>query len=427
LKAYYPGNVLCTAREIITLWVSRMVMMGQYCLGEIPFSDVFIHAMIQDGEGRKMSKSLGNGIDPLDIIDSHGADAMRFTLTCMTTQTQDVRMPVKEMTLPDGRTVNTSEKFDLGRNFCNKLWNASRFVLMNLAGCPPWSDVSPRANLADRWILSRLNATVRDVTRALEAYRFNEAGDALYHFTWDDFCDWYVEIAKDRIRAGEADPKAILAHCMDIILRMLHPVAPFITEAIWSRLNEAAPHRGPGAGPAEPLLVRAQWPRADAGAIDDTTEEKFDLLRDLIRQVRNVRTHNNVPPGKKVQICMQPTGTTAMLLVDDPQNDAIVESQTVSDLTIAAGVWSPPPDSAAFLTRGSAGYVEGVVDREGEQGRLSKQAEKLTKGIKGIEAKLNNENFLAKAPDHVVAQERERLGSLRAELDAVRQSLDGLG
>ncbi|HUU59420.1 MAG TPA: valine--tRNA ligase, partial [Phycisphaerae bacterium] len=161
LKKFYPGDLLCTAREIITLWVSRMVMMGQYCIGDIPFPDVFIHAMIQDGEGRKMSKSLGNGIDPLDIIDSHGADAMRFTLVSMTTQTQDVRMPVEQMVLPDGRRANTSPKFDIGRNFCNKLWNASRFALMNLEGCPVWSDIHPRAHLADRWILSRLNATVR--------------------------------------------------------------------------------------------------------------------------------------------------------------------------------------------------------------------------------------------------------------------------
>ncbi len=189
-------------REIITLWVSRMVMMGQYCVGDIPFSDVYIHAMIQDGEGRKMSKSLGNGIDPLEIVDSHGADAMRFALVSMTTQTQDVRMPVEEMTLPDGRKANTSPKFDAGRNFCNKLWNASRFAMMNVSGYPSWQDIRPTEHLADAWILSRLNTTIRDVTLALQNFSYNEVASTLYHFMWDDFCDWYLEIAKGGINAG---------------------------------------------------------------------------------------------------------------------------------------------------------------------------------------------------------------------------------
>ncbi|MCP4375081.1 MAG: valine--tRNA ligase, partial [bacterium] len=195
LDKYYPGNVLCTAREIITLWVSRMVMMGQYCIGDIPFTDVFIHAMIQDGQGRKMSKSLGNGIDPLNIIDSHGADAMRFTLAQMTTQTQDVRMPVQLIKLPDGREVNSSPKFDIGRNFCNKLWNASRFAMMNLQAVPAWSQIRPGADLSDTWIISRLNSTVAAVTSATESFRFNEMAEAIYHFMWDDLCDWYLEIA----------------------------------------------------------------------------------------------------------------------------------------------------------------------------------------------------------------------------------------
>ena len=431
LKAYYPGDVLCTAREIITLWVSRMVMMGQYCVGDIPFPDVFIHAMIQDGEGRKMSKSLGNGIDPLDIIDSHGADAMRFTLVGMTTQTQDVRMPVKRMTLPDGRTVNTSEKFDLGRNFCNKLWNASRFVLMNLAGCPPWSDVSPRAHpegtvgLADRWILSRLNAAVRDVSRAMEGYRFNEVGDALYHFTWDDFCDWYVEIAKDRIRSGESAPKAILAHCLDIILRLLHPVAPFITEAIWSRLNEAAPRRGPGDAPAEPLLVRARWPRADAGAGDAMAERQFALLQDLVRQARNVRTQHNVPAAQTCDAIVEAAGPVAELLAANVQ---FLKSQArLGEVTIANEPVTPPTAAAAVAAGDVKLYILGLIDREAERARLGKQVEKLTRGIKGVQGKLDNENFLAKAPGEVIQRERARLESLRAELAAVRESLDGLG
>ena len=193
LEKYYPGSVLCTAREIITLWVSRMVMMGQYCLGDIPFKDVFIHAMIQDGQGRKMSKSLGNGIDPLDIIDSHGADAMRFAcLAQMTTLTQDVRMPIEKMTLPDGRKVNSSPKFDIGRNFCNKLWNASRFAMSNLENIAAVDKLE--LELEDRWILSRLHKTIAEVTQQLDEFKFSEPINALYKFFWNELCDWYLEL-----------------------------------------------------------------------------------------------------------------------------------------------------------------------------------------------------------------------------------------
>ncbi|KKL96584.1 hypothetical protein LCGC14_1843010, partial [marine sediment metagenome] len=246
LEKFYPGNVLSTAREIITLWVSRMVMFGQYFRGQVPFPEVYIHAMIQDGQGRKMSKSLGNGIDPLDIIGSHGADAMRFTLAGMTTETQDVRMPVEELLLPDGRKALTSPKFDIGRNFCNKLWTASRFALMNLAGAPAWGQVSPHAHLSDAWILSRLTTAVREVTECLETYRFHDATAVLYRYMWNDFCDWYLEVAKVRMAAGEDAPKAVLAHGLDQLLRLGHPIVPFITEAIWAQLNAAAPVRGPG-------------------------------------------------------------------------------------------------------------------------------------------------------------------------------------
>ncbi|MDY6914103.1 MAG: class I tRNA ligase family protein, partial [Planctomycetota bacterium] len=420
LKTFYPGDVLCTAREIITLWVTRMVMMGQYCVGDIPFSDVFIHAMIQDGEGRKMSKSLGNGIDPLDIIDSHGADAMRFTLVSMTTQTQDVRMPVRHMALPDGRQANTSEKFDIGRNFCNKLWNAARFALMNLEGCPAWSDIEPRKHLPDRWILSRLNTTVRDATEALENYHFNELVDTIYHFMWDDFCDWYLEIAKVRINAGKATPKAILAHCLDVLLRLLHPVAPFITEAIWSRLNEAAPVRSPGDQQAEEMLVQAEWPRADAGWIDPTAEKNFDLLQEWMRNNRNVRKEHNAPPRDVLVVKIQESDYTRLFL----DNKELIESQTNSNITIVPAGWTVPPDSAFYTVEGINTYVEGIIDRDAEIARLSRQADTLNKGIKGIEAKLGNAKFLSKAPTEVVQRERERLDALKADLAAVEKSLE---
>jgi len=424
VDTFYPGDVLCTAREIITLWVSRMVMMGQYCLGDIPFADVFIHAMIQDGEGRKMSKSLGNGIDPLDIIDSHGADAMRFTLASMTTQTQDVRMPVEAMTLPDGRQCNTSPKFDLGRNFCNKLWNASRFVLMNIDRAPAWAQISPRAHLADAWILSRLNGCIREASGAIEQYRFNELADVLYHFTWDDFCDWYVEIAKARTGAGDQTPRAILAHCIDTILRLLHPIMPFITEAIWARLGEVAPIRGPGDEQAKDLLATARWPRADAAAIDPAAERDFDLMRALIRSVRDARRQHNVPPAATPDAALVAAGDQARVVLD---NVELLRSQArLGQIAVDAPAGGPPPNSAAVAVGGVKLYVRDIVDVQAERARLTRQAETLAKGIRSIEGKLDNPGFLKKAPPEVVQRERERLAALTADLDAVRKSLDAL-
>ncbi|MFP4106399.1 MAG: class I tRNA ligase family protein, partial [Phycisphaerae bacterium] len=425
LKTFYPGNVLCTAREIITLWVSRMVMMGQYCLGDIPFHDVFIHAMIQDGEGRKMSKSLGNGVDPLVVIESHGADAMRFTLASMTTQTQDVRMPIESITLPDGREVNSSPKFDLGRNFCNKLWNASRFVLMKLEAIPAWDDIDPTANLADRWILSRLNKTVRDVTKALENYRYNELADRLYHFMWDDFCDWYVEIVKSRINEGEQAPKAVIAHVMDQLLRTLHPVAPFITEAIWEKLNEVAPTRGPQNATAEQYLVGAAWPAVDASVFDDAAEADFELICELVRNIRNARSQHNVPPSEKVDVVVEATGETAEKI---SANAALLAGQAnLNNVTVTDKAQDVGADAAAIALSGMKAYVLGIIDKQAELERLTKQKEQLVKGIGGAEGKLSNENFVNKAPEQVVQRERDRLAEMQTELAAVEESLKALG
>ena len=470
---FYPGDVLCTAREIITLWVTRMVMMGQYCCGDIPFADVFIHAMIQDGQGQKMSKSLGNGVDPEDIIHSHGADAMRFTLAGMTTQTQDVRMPVDLICPHTGETFapkmitnkagfrvaapvqaspsapgrkmvstygaasgeasptdevplarNTSSKFDIGRNFCNKLWNASRFAMMNLQGAPAWSDIRPTGNLADAWILSRLNATIRDVSAALAAFRFNELADTLYHFMWDDLCDWYLEIAKVRIAAGEQTPKAVLAHALGVFLRLLHPIAPFITEAIWQRLNDVAPVRGPGDAPAEPMLVRAQWPQADAAAIHPAAERDFAVLQDLVRQVRNARTEHNVPPRQAVDAMVEATGHAARLIAENL--DLLKGQATLGEVTLRESIAAPPPGAASVAAGGVKLYVLGIIDVQAELARLSKQAETLRKGLGGIVAKLANESFVARAPAEVVQRERERLSKLQADLKVVESSLEAL-
>lgn len=426
-KKFYPGDVLSTAREIITLWVSRMVMMGQYCCGDIPFSTVFIHAMIQDGQGRKMSKSLGNGVDPLEVIDTHGSDAMRYTLVSMTTQTQDVRMPLAKMTLPDGREVNSSPKFDIGRNLCNKLWNAGRFVIGNLLRTPSWRNIHPTGNLADAWILSRLNGTVRDATLALEQYRFNELAERMYHFLWDEFCDWYLEIAKGRIQSGDRTPKAILAHVLDVTLRLLHPICPFITEAIWENLNTHAPSRGPADSPAEPLLVRAEWPRADGESIDPPAEAAFGMLQDLIRQVRNVRTQHNVPPANKLSAVAEVIEGASEADILSDNADMVKALAGLGELKITFDAVTPPADAASVSAGGIKLYVLGAVDRDAEIARLNKRRDVLVKGVMGVQNKLSNHSFLAKAPEDVVERERARLEEMRRDLQAVESSLKALG
>jgi len=424
LNRFYPTDLLCTAREIITLWVSRMVMFGQYFRGASPFADVYIHAMIQDGEGRKMSKSLGNGIDPLDIIDSHGADALRFTLASMTTETQDVRMPVEHLTLPDGREMNTSPKFDVGRNFCNKLWNASRFALMNVAGAPRWDRARTEQDLSDTWILSRLHATIRDATAALEAFRFNELASILYRFTWDDFCDWYLEIAKSRINAGQAGPKAVVAHVLDGLLRLLHPVIPFITEAVWAHLNDAAAQRGMMDEAAEDQLLTAAWPRAQAEMIDAQAEQQFDVLRELIRGVRQVRTAHNAPPSRRLAVTVDADGAMAALI---ETNAALVRSQAnLSELVIRGGAAKPDDRAATVVAAGVTAYVADVVDVAAERRRLQKERQTVARGIAAAEGKLTNEKFLANAPAAVVESERKRLAEMQARLEAVDQALAAL-
>ncbi|KPK84523.1 MAG: hypothetical protein AMJ81_05270, partial [Phycisphaerae bacterium SM23_33] len=423
LKTFYPSNVLVTARDIITLWVSRMVMFGQYFRGRIPFGEVYIHAMIQDGLGRKMSKSLGNGIDPLDIIESHGADAMRFTLTGMTTETQDVRMPVEEMTLPDGRKANTSPKFDIGRNFCNKLWNASRFALANLQGAGGWGQARPGQEISDAWILSRLNTTVREVTDSLTGYRFHEAAGALYRYMWNDFCDWYLEIAKVRLAAGDVACKPVLAHALDVLLRLLHPIVPFITEQIWAQLSSVVPVRGPADSAAEPLLASAAWPRAQARWIDPALEQQFGTLQELISGLREARSGHHLPAGKKVRVTVAADRESRRLI---EENAGLIKALAGAEEVRIDADAKPTGTDATVLVGSLQALVHEVIDRGTEVARLTKRRETLTRGIQGAEARLRNPSFVEKAPPEVIARERQRLEVMKTELEAAQKALDRL-
>lgn len=428
LKAFYPGDVLCTAREIITLWVSRMVMMGQYCVGDIPFRDVYIHAMIQDGEGRKMSKSLGNGIDPLVAIDSHGADAMRFTLASMTTDTQDIRMPVALMTLPDGRKVNTSPKFDNGRNFCNKLWNASRFAMMNLDGLDPTRFDATKMDITDLWILSRLATTQSEVTAALNAFKFSEPLSTLYRFFWNDFCDWYLEWAKARMVDSEqkAVAQSVLAFVLDRVLRLLHPFIPFITEGVYQKLRQMAPARSLGniaqidnAG----ALVVAEWPVDMDGLVNSDVDEQIRVVQGAIRAIRDIRNKYNKPSERLTASAAAPEPVAEVLNT----NSTLICQLAGLDAFRAAPGTTKPNNAATTIVEETHVYVHDVIDRDAEQARLGRQKAEIERAKEAVQSKLANENFVTRAKPEVVEQARKRLEQLQEQLQAVETHLAELG
>ncbi|MBK8267375.1 MAG: valine--tRNA ligase [Planctomycetes bacterium] len=296
LATFYPTSVLSTAREIITLWVARMVMFGLYNLGKVPFKDVVIHPVIQDGQGRKMSKSLGNGVDPVDIIDKYGADALRFTLAELATETQDIRMPVTAEKQSDGREINVSTKFEKGRNFCNKLWQASMgFLLPNLEGHVARPLSREELRLEDRWILSRMTSCQKKLDEALARYRFSDVIGELYRFMWDDYCSSYLEMTKSRLAGEEGDTaRQVLAFVLDRLLRLLHPVVPYVTEAIWQEFGRVAPGRGLFTiETAEHALISAKWPQMDDTLLDEAVEAEMARIQDVIRAGREIRTMVN--------------------------------------------------------------------------------------------------------------------------------------
>jgi valyl-tRNA synthetase len=427
--------------------------------------------MIQDGEGQKMSKTLGNGVDPLDIIESHGADAMRFTLAAMTTHTQDLRMPVdlvcphsgetftpKKITLPNGYVVaapiqespkfpgrkmvssfglnsgqakptpdmppakNTSSKFDEGRKFANKIWQvALNFVIANVAKTKPEAVDETKWSMADRWIVSRFNRTVAEVEEMLRAYRFDQYAKACYDFFWNDFCGWYVEASKpalrDPKRAGET--ANILAAVLDGSLRLLHPVMPFITETIWWRLNEARPgdRSIPGRIDAPPSerLIKAKWPTV--GSFAEAAEHVFPKLQDVIAAIRNVRNQYKVDPKKRVTVSIMAPGDAARQIADAKEMIELLATCTVKDVRADL----PPIEKAARIqAAGCEIYLEGLVDEAAEGQRASKRIDELTKQEAALLGRLSNEAYTKKAPPHLVQQTRDQLTEVQAELAKLR-------
>lgn len=424
LDYYYPTSTLVTSRDIITLWVSRMVMISLNNTDDVPFTDVFIHGKILDGKGETMSKSKGNGIDPLDIIETYGADAMRFSLAQMTTESQDMRMPVTK----DSQGRNISEKFDIGRNFCNKLWNASRFAMMNLEGTDAEKFNPSKMTISDKWILSRLANTVADVTEQMESYKFNEPLSSIYRFFWNDLCDWYLEWAKPRMSDEDEKPIAqnILAFVLDQTLRLLHPFVPFITEGIFQKLNDIAPVRKLGdlaEAKASKALIVAAWPEGLELFIDPDIEEDIYMIQNVTRSIREIRNQYNIAPAKKLAASsIAPKATADMLKA----NAELICNLAGLDTFVVETEAEKPQNAATALVDETEVYVHDVIDTEAERKRLEKQKQQLENALGTVQAKLSNENFVTRAKPEVVTQAREKLEELTEQVETIEKYLSEL-
>lgn len=405
-KRYFPTNTLVTGYDIIFFWVSRMIFQSVEFTKRRPFKNVLIHGLIRDEQGRKMSKSLGNGIDPMDVIDKYGADALRWFLSNGSAPGQDVRFSYTKM--------------DAAWNFINKIWNASRFVIMNLD-----SDVElslPEASewqLADKWILSRLNDTVHDVTRLFDSFEFGEAGRALYNFIWNDFCDWYIEMAKENLTGEDEKLKkntqCILRYVLDQILRLMHPIMPFVTEKIWLSM----PHDGAS-------LVVAEYPVEHTEFDNQVAEKDMDNLIELIKAVRNSRSEVNAPMSSAIDILIK-TKDDDTRKVFENNVDYINRFCHPKRLEIAADIEAPKLAMTSVIT-GAEVYLPlaDLIDLNEEISRLQKEAKKLESEVTRGEKKLGNEKFVANAPEAVVAKEKEKLANYKQQLAATESRIEEL-
>ncbi|EST13454.1 valine--tRNA ligase [Sporolactobacillus laevolacticus] len=387
-KRYFPTDTLVTGYDIIPFWVARMIFQSIEFTGKRPFRDTLIHGLVRDEQGRKMSKSLGNGIDPMDVIAKYGADALRYTLATGTTPGQDL-------------TFQWS-KVEANWNFANKIWNASRFVIMNLEGFTLKDmDLSGERSVADRWILTRLNTTIEKVTALYETYDFGEAGHYLYQFIWDDFCDWYIEMAKLPLY-GEDDTakkttKSVLTYVLDKILKLLHPIMPFVTEEIWQHI----PHEGE-------TIMHSEWPVAVAEWSDPEADKEMAALQNVIRSVRNIRAEMNVAPKKPVDLLIK-TATDRETKIFEQNKTYIERFCNPSALEIGTAIQAPEKAVSAVIS-GADIYLplSGLINLDDEISRLNKELDKMNAEVERVEKKLNNPRFVDKAPEQVVNQEREK-------------------
>ena len=425
LKRFYPGHTLVTAPEILFFWVARMIMAGYHFLGERPFSTVYLHGTVRDTQHRKMSKSLGNGIDPLDVVRLFGADALRWTAIAGLSLGSDLIL--------DPNDLETT--FAPGRNFANKLWNIGRFILAQLPERvePLERFEQSKLPLADRWILTRANDAVAAVTASLEQFRLDEAAKRCYEFVWGDLADWYVEAVKPRL-AATASPSAaaqrapaawgdaaaahaVIAHCFDTALRLLHPVVPFITEELWQKL--------PGRKPDE-LLAAAAWPSFKPELVDSELDLQFLRIKQVVEEIRSIRAEYKVPPKTRLRASITARGRDNRK-VFEAESETIRRLAQLEELSFDGG--SKPVGAYAVFGDGSELYVtlEGAIDLQQECRRLSGELTRLEQQLAGLAAKLTNQQFVARAPAEVVAKEREKERAWHDQRQVLADKLKSLG
>jgi len=415
LSYFYPTDLMITGRDILYLWVLRMVMTSIECRDEIPFKTVLVHPTILTKDGRRMSKSLGTGLNPLDLVDLYGADATRFSLLAQAGAVQDVRFDAEVK----DNVVQSSASAEMGRNFGNKVWNAARFVTMNMDGYVPGTAERGCDELADRWIWSRLAQTIAEVNSRMEAYRFSDVIRALYDFLWRDYCDWYLELAKGRLQADQPELRQPvqrnLVEILETALRLLHPVMPFMTESLWQAL--------PKVDNSVESIVVSSWPEPLDGLIDPEAERNMDRVQEIVTAVRTIRSEMNVPPATRIPV-----------VLSLPNENGIGEFEAIAPLVkglvraseTTVGVSLVPPPASGSAVVGSLEIfvpLEGIIDLEVERARLEKEVAKFEKLVQSMNGKLSNEKFIANAPADVVEKERGRLVEYGDTLESLRDSL----
>jgi valyl-tRNA synthetase len=410
LEYFYPTSVLVTGYDIIYFWVARMVMMGKHMMGQKPFDTVFIHGLVRDETGTKMSKSLGNVVDPLELIDKYGADALRFALLQMITHGQD-------LTYSEDRIIGA-------RNFCNKLWNASRFVMMNLDDdLEPVDLTDAKLTLADRWILSRHTHCLQTLSRELDRYNLAQAADALYEHIWSEFCDWYLELVKPDLYE-EDDPQrratvqAILQTLLSNILRALHPFTPYATEEIWQSF---APEAG--------SICVADYPQPEDAWRDEAAEENMSITQDVVVAVRNLRAMLKLPPQQKMTVTVQAEDPVAQML--DSQRQGMRTMASLEAVNVGTLDQAPPEGAVSDVAQGVKVFlhVEGAIDPEEELQRLEKEIDEVGGLMNQSKGKLSNEGFVNNAPEEVVEEEKRRLAEAEenlARLQEQAETIEGL-
>ncbi len=406
VKRYYPTNVLVTGFDIIFFWVARMMMMGLHFMKEAPFSTVYIHALVRDEKGAKMSKSKGNVIDPLHLIDDYGADALRFTLACMAAQGRDIRL--------------STQRVEGERNFATKLWNACRFAEMNGAATVGEFDPRTAKETLNRWMAHETAKAAREVTAAIEAYRFNEAALGLRAFVWNTYCDWYLELTKPVLTgpdgAAKTETRAMIAWARDEILKLLHPFMPFITEELWAVTAEGTSDRAT-------LLALAPWPEGE-GLDDPNAETEIGWVVDLVGAIRSVRAEMNISPATQLPLML--AGVSAETKARAGRwSEFIKRLARLGDITFADAA---PQGAVHLVVRGETAALplKGVIDLAAERARLEKEIAKVEADIKRVDAKLGNADFIARAPEEVVEGEREKREEARARKAKIVEALERL-